>query len=165
MEHSGKNRKLNIIDVIVIVLLVAALAFAAYKLINRGGAEDTAAAPSALSEPNIRFTVLCKDLDPALAGNVIASLSSAPIDVDGYKVEPTRVYNNNELLDAQFVAFEEMEGEEGKSDLLLTIEANATETTGTYALLWQEIRIGKEYIAKTLDVELTGVILSLEKLG
>lgn len=168
MEHSEKKRKLNVIDVIVIVILVAALAFGAYKLLGAAGGgagESEGMKPDALTEPNIRFTVLCEDLDPALAENVVAALAEEPVVIDGTEVAMARIYNSNQLLDAQIVSCEAGEGEEGTTSLRLTVEANATVTSGTYALLWQEIRIGKEYIVKTLNIEISGVIQSMEKLG
>ena len=163
MERSEKKRKLNIIDVIVIVILVAALAFAAYKLLNRGSEELGDA--DALSTPNIRFTVLCNDLDPTMAENILSSLSGAPMSIGGSTVEMTRLYNSNKLVDAQVVEFSAVDGAEGTTDLLLTVEANATATPGAYSVVTQEIRIGKDYIVKTIGVEITGQILSLEKLG
>lgn len=163
MEGSEKKRRFNIIDVIVIVILVAALAFAGYKLLNRGSGELSDA--DALSAPNVRFTVLCNDLDPTLAQNILDSLAAEPMEIGGSTVEMTRLYNSNKLVDAQVVAYEASEGTEGTMDLLLTVEANATATPGAYSVVTQEIRIGKDYIVKTIAVEITGQILSLEKLG
>ena len=163
MDRTEKKRKFNIIDVIVIVILLAALAFAGYKLLNRGGEELGDA--DALSAPNIRFTVLCDDIDATMADNILSSLASEPMEIGGSKVEMTRLYNSNKLVDAQVVAFEAQDGAEGTKDLLLTVEANATATPGAYSVVTQEIRIGKDYIVKTVGVEITGQILSLEKLG
>lgn len=161
MEQS--KRKLNIIDVIVIVLLVAALAFAGYKLLNRGN--EALSDADALSAPNVRFTVLCNDLDPTMAENILASLASEPMSIGGSTVEMTRLYNSNKLVDAQVVAYAAVDGADGTTDLLLTVEANATATPGAFSVVTQEIRIGKDYIVKTVGVEITGQILSLEKLG
>ncbi|MBQ6430284.1 MAG: DUF4330 family protein [Oscillospiraceae bacterium] len=163
MEQSQKKRKLNIIDVIVIVILVAALAFAAYKLLNRGSGELGDA--NAQSKPNIRFTVLCDDLDAELARNIAASLDEAPRSIGGTTVDMHRLYNSNKLVDAQIVGKEVKENEDGTIDLVLTVEANATATPGAYSVVTQEIRIGKDYIVKTIGVEITGQILSLEQLG
>ena len=163
MEGSEKKRKFNVIDVIVIVILVAALAFAGYKLLNRGSEELGDA--DALSAPNIRFTVLCNDIDATMAQNILDSLAAEPLSIGGSTVERTRLYNSNKLVDAQIVAFEAVDGAEGTTDLLLTVEANATATPGAYSVVTQEIRIGKDYIVKTVGVEITGQILSLEKLG
>ena len=157
------KRKLNIIDVIVIVLLVAALAFAGYKLLNRGN--EALSDADALSAPNVRFTVLCNDLDPTMAENILASLASEPMSIGGSTVEMTRLYNSNKLVDAQVVAYAAVDGADGTTDLLLTVEANATATPGAFSVVTQEIRIGKDYIVKTVGVEITGQILSLEKLG
>lgn len=163
MEQSQKKRKLNVIDVIVIVILIAALAFAAYKLLGRGSGELGDA--DALSTPNIRFAVLCNDLDADLARNIAASLDEAPRSIGGTTVDMRRLYNSNKLVDAQITAYEVKENEDGTIDLILTVEANATATPGAYSVVTQEIRIGKDYIVKTIGIEITGQILSLEQLG
>ena len=100
-----------------------------------------------------------------LADNILASLAGEPMEIGGSTVEMTRLYNSNKLVDAQVVSYEAAEGAEGTKDLLLTVEANATATPGAYSVVTQEIRIGKDYIVKTITVEITGQILSLEKLG
>ena len=163
MKQSDKKRRFNIIDVIVIVILVGALAFAGYKLMNRGS--DALGDANALSKPNIRFTVLCNDLDPVLAESMIASLEEGPMDIGGTTVESTRLYNSNKLVDAQVVEWSIEDGAEGTKDVRLTVEANATATPGAFSVVTQEIRIGKDYIVKTIGMEITGQILSLEKLG
>jgi len=164
MKQSEQKRKLNVIDVIVIVILVAALAFVGYKLLNRDSGELGDA--DALSAPNIRFTVLCDDIDEAMAQNILDSLAGAPMEIGGTTVDMHRLYNSNKLVDAQIVGCEPRKGAaEGTKDLLLTVEANATATPGAYSVVTQEIRIGKDYIVKTVAVEITGQILSLEKLG
>ncbi len=163
MERTEKKRRFNVIDVIVIVILVAALAFAGYKLLNRGSGEIGDA--DALSAPNIRFTVLCDDIDAALADNIFDLLEAEPMNIGGTTVESTRLYNSNKLVDAQIVGIERVEGAEGTKDLILTVEANATATPGAFSVVTQEIRVGKDYIVKTIAVEITGQILSLELLG
>ena len=163
MERSEKKRKFNIIDVIVLVILVAALAFAGYKLLNRGSGELGDA--DALSAPNVRFTVLCDDVDATMADNILASLASEPMEIGGTTVSMTRLYNSNKLVDAQIVEWTVEDGTDGTKDVRLTVEANATATPGAYSVVTQEIRIGKDYIVKTVGVEITGQILSLEKLG
>lgn len=163
MERSEKKRKFNVIDVIVLAILIAALAFAGYKLLNRGSGELGDA--DALTAPNIRFTVLCDDIDATMADNILASLAGEPMEIGGSTVEMTRLYNSNKLVDAQVVSYEAVDGAGGTKDLLLTVEANATATPGAYSVVTQEIRIGKDYIVKTIAVEITGQILSLEKLG
>jgi len=163
MKQTNMKKKFNIIDVIVIVLLVGALAFVGYKLMNRGS--GTLGDANALSKPNIRFTVLCNDVDPTMADSVVKSLEAGPMDIGGTTVESTRLYNSNKLVDAQVVEWTVEDGAEGTKDIRLTVEANATATPGAYSVVTQEIRIGKDYIVKTIGVEVTGQILSLEKLG
>lgn len=160
MKLSGK--KFNILDVIVVLLLVAVLAFAAWRLF---GKDEGIGGTTQVSKPNIRFTVLCDDLDPTLAEHLTQMLEGGEMTVGGSTVERTRLYNSNKLVDARVTAHEIVENENGTSDLLLTVEANATVTPGAYSVVTQEVRVGKEYKVKTVGIEIDGVILSLEQLG
>ena len=163
MKLFGKGGKLNVIDIIVILILIAALAFAAYKLLG----PDTEAldANGSLSSPNIRFQVLCEDIPVELADSIVSSLSSEATVIDGVVVPMNRMYNSNKLVDAQITAWDIQVDGEGRADLYLTVEAAATATGGAYSIVTQEVRLAKEYIVKTVDVEITGVIFSMEKLG
>ena len=163
MKLFGKGGKLNVIDIIVILILIAALAFAAYKLLG----PDTEAldANGSLSSPNIRFQVLCEDIPAELADSIVSSLSSEATVIDGVVAPTNRMYNSNKLVDAQITAWDIQADGEGRADLYLTVEAAATVTGGAYSIVTQEVRLAKEYIVKTVDVEITGVIFSMEKLG
>ena len=85
--------------------------------------------------------------------------------IDGVTVPMNRMYNSNKLVDAQITAWDIQADGEGRADLYLTVEAAATVTGGAYSIVTQEVRLAKEYIVKTVDVEITGVIFSVEKLG
>ena len=120
MKLFGKGGKLNVIDIIVILILIAALAFAAYKLLG----PDTEAldANGSLSSPNIRFQVLCEDIPAELADSIVSSLSSEATVIDGVVVPMNRMYNSNKLVDAQITAWDIQADGEGRADLYLTVE-------------------------------------------
>lgn len=163
MKLFGKGGKLNIIDLLIIVILLAAVVFVGIKLL--GDDTETLGSENAMTEPNLRATVLCEDVDPDLAANLMAALEGEPVDIAGNSVEKTRLFYSNKLENGKITGYELRENPDGTTDLLLTFEAVAVISDGAYSVALQEVRIAKEFIVKTLDVEITGVIFSMEKLG
>ena len=163
MKLFGKGGKLNIIDILIIVILVGALAFAAVKFL--GDDTPTLGSENAVTEPNLRATVLCEDIDPDLAENLMAALQGEPVSIAGNSVEKTRLFYSNKLENGKIVSYETKTNADGSTDLLLTFEAVAVISDGAYSVALQEVRIAKEFIVKTLDVEIEGIIFSMEKLG
>ena len=163
MKLFGKGGKLNIIDILIIVILLGAIAFGAVKFL--GDDTPTLGSENAVTEPNLRATVLCEDVDPALAENLMAALEGEPVSIAGNSVEKTRLFYSNKLENGRIISYETKENSDGTTDLLLTFEAVAVISDGAYSVALQEVRIAKEFIVKTLDVEIEGVIFSMEKLG
>lgn len=135
-----------------------------------------------LSEPTLRMVVEIPDITRELAENTVASFDGAPRELDGDMISMTRIYNSNELVDAKIVSWDivENKGEstlatEGEntaeteySDLVtlrITIEANPGVYRCNYSVGTQEVRIGKEFIVKTMSMELVGTIVSMTELG
>lgn len=158
MKIFGKGGKLNIIDVIVILIVVAALAFVAVRFVFNASAEADDAEESNPS-PSITFTVNCEQTDATLARSIIASLEGGEMDYKGEAVTTTRIYNSYKLYDAYLT---DWSYDEETRMLVLTIEASAEPNEGSYTLGTQEIRLGKEFIVKTLSVEITGYVSSME---
>ena len=163
MKLFGKGGKLNIIDILLLVILVGALAFAAVKFL--GDDTPTLGSENAVTAPNLRATVLCEDVDPDLAENLMAALEGEGISIAGNLVEKTRLFYSNKLENGKIVSYETKTNADGSTDLLLTFEAVAVISDGAYSVALQEVRIAKEFIVKTLDVEIEGIIFSMEKLG
>lgn len=155
--------KLNIIDWIIILALVVAIAFVGVRLLSDD--TDTLGSENAITEPNLRFTVLCEELHPDLADEVLSALSGEATDIGGNSVEMTRLFNSNKLVDAKVTATELVIDENGRAELRLTVEAAAVISSGAYSVGTQEVRVGKEFNVKTLNVEITGIVLTMEKLG
>ena len=57
---------------------------------------------------------------------------------------------------------EDYAGENGHLRLYITVEAIASFTGNVYKVGPQEVRVGYEYILKTSEFELTGLISALE---
>ena len=158
-------KRLNWIDILVIIVLVGALAFVGYMMTKDPDAPD-AGEQLVLSTPTLEMVVEIPDLSREIAENAIASFGNDPKELDGIQVPMTRIYNSNKLVDAQIVSWEIQETEnEDLVTVRLTIEANPTVYRCNYTVGTQEVRIGKSFIAKTLTVELTGTIVSITELG
>lgn len=151
--------KLNIIDILVIVVVLAAVALVGYKFL-KPSAETGVNAP-VVSQPNLRFVVYCEPVDQGQSDNIISTLDGEDRNVSGIMASPSRIFNSSKLMDAQIVAYE-ADAELGK--LKLTVDAKVDLNSGAYTIGTQEIRIGNKYIIKTTEFELEGVIYSMEKI-
>lgn len=163
MKNKKLFGKLNIIDILILLILLAALVFVGVRLF--GGNSSGPATELPTSEPNLRFTVLCTQLPRELAEEVVSALQGEDVIVGESIVTPRRIFNSGSLLDAEVVSWEIVEREDDLVDLHLTVEAASTVGVGTYAIGKQEIRVGITYPLKTTRVELTGQVLSMEILS
>ena len=164
--------KLNIVDVLILLVVIAAVAFLAVRLVGGNGGETiTADEPS--TQPNLRYTVVCEDMPLSEAENVVAAVTAADyelkLDDDStIEVNPAQIFNSNKFQDAKIVSAEILPQDDGTDGqhvtLSLVIEAAATNTTGSYTVGTQEIRIGRDYTVKTVDVEVLGTVSAMEKL-
>lgn len=157
--------KLNIIDLIAILLILAVLALIGYKLL------DGKSSSLAGGGQSIVYTVEVKGVEPEVYENIKAMLPSqlmaAEEMLDAYvtDVQATPVENDtynvvwNDSLKQNVIT--RVEG--GTYDLVFTIEGTITNTL-TSELGTQEIRVGKSHIVKTTTFELEGgVITSCER--
>ncbi len=168
MKLFGKGGKLNIIDIILIVAVLAIIVFAlvAPSLSTDDGNEVGEAPPAAIvdgenevNEQNIIFTVGCEDVDAQLAQSIIASLESGNSLFGEEDDLMTRLYNNHKLIDAHVSGWEY----DDNGTLLLTVKGTATYSNGAFSVGTQEVRIGRSYFVKTMAIEIEGVVYSMEK--
>ena len=158
-------KRLNWIDYLVIVVLIGALAFVGLKILGGKDQIDGSAESNLLSEPNLTMIVEVSDLSREIAENVVASFAGEPRELDGISVPMTRLFNSNRLVDGQIVSWEIRDTEDEQIvTLRLTIDANGTLFRGSYNVGTQEVRIGKAFIAKTMSMELNGMVVSLTEL-
>lgn len=161
MKNKKLFGKLNIIDIFILLVLVAAIVFAAlYFLRPHEVVEDAESGAS-----NVRFSLLCEDISPEIAENIITALESEPRTVGDTTISPRRIFNSNQLLSAEVTDWELVQREDDTTDLIVTVEGNMSVTDTVISLGAQELRIGISYNLKTTDIEIAGKVLSVEKLS
>lgn len=157
MEQKEKKvfGKLNIIDFLVILLILAVLAFVGYKLMNRGGGGEE-------SRCGIRYTVKCEEVD-------------ADLYESARQYIPSQVMATGTLYDVNIVAVEKepylvlSEGGQWVEDpehvnLMFTLEGTvANRAVLTSDVGGQEVRVGKsDYIVKSEYLEFgSGIVTSV----
>ena len=138
--------KINLIDLLVVLLIVAVLAAVVWKL---GGKKAAAAVTG--TEKKAVYTVEFEDV---------------PADIAEYAKTQTQksLVNDSKLIDAVItdVQTEVYANDFDHVRLYITVEASASFTGNVYKVGPQEVRVGYEYILKTSEFELTGLISALE---
>ena len=159
-------KRWNWIDVLIVLILVVAVGFAAGKFLFNQPEEVTA--PNAqleVVEPNLRIVVSCRDLTHELAESIVASLEGSPREINEEMVEPTRLLSGAKRLDGHVTAWEIREPEDGLVELRLTEEADAQFSNAITLIGVQEIRIGNSHFVKTMGIEIQGIIVSITELS
>ena len=131
--------KLNLIDLLVIILLIAAVAAVAWKLVGKKAAETVADTGRTIVEDVNREA---------------AEFASTQIG------KP--LVNNSKVVDAAITdAAVTDRADSAHVDLAMTIEGRGQFTGNVYKVGAQEVRVGYEYIVKTSEFELTGIITAM----
>lgn len=167
-EKSRRKGRFNIVDIIVVLILVAGLAFVGIKFLGNDGGSASAAT-------RIEYTVLVPGVRAEVCENIMgykkanAQLMANGQLVDGYVTDITyQPHINYEVNSNGEVVPSVEEGENARVDMLFTIQT-AVDSTVTYKVGTQEVRIGKTHIVKTTEFELEGyddaVIVSREVIG
>lgn len=153
--------KLNIIDLLVILVVIAAAVFLGMRVMKLGG-DSTEGLPK-----RIRYEVEVARVNPTLYENLKARLDAGENQlvagesfIDGYvtgvRAEPyhSTVFNEttNEYVDVDDPYY---------LTLYFTVEAAVTSAVNQQVVT-QEIRIGRSNTVKTLGIEMTGTIFSVE---
>ncbi|MGI5971153.1 MAG: DUF4330 domain-containing protein [Oscillospiraceae bacterium] len=162
MSDPKPRKKFNIIDVIVIAVILLALVFAAYKLIERRNDPST-------KYVDITYTVRCPNVDKTAWESISdfevpAQLVSGDYYVDNAYVTDCRAeeaadeveffYDNDGNVRSRYMG--------NKVNVIFTIKAKVLDTA-VLQVSSQEIRIGRaNYYVKTQYYELSGTILSLD---
>lgn len=157
--------KLNIIDLIVVILIIAAIAVLGIKLTSHSGSADG-------EGQQVVYTVLVRNVEPEVyehvKGLIPGQLYAEDELQNAYvtKVEATPVEENAVALEGNIYGTTTVTQEiPGNYDLVFTIEGMVQDNVSS-KLGSQEIRVGKTHIVKTTEFELEhGVILSCERPG
>ena len=163
-----KKRRLNIVDIVVIAVILAAAVFFGWKLTHRG-TDAPASRPG-----TIRFVVevdgLRKDMYDFTAAQLPCQMAASGALVDGHILEswasPVKLISMKAKSPVNASMEEELEAEEGVEyvNAYFLCECgvdlnNLLNITGT-----QEIRLGRSYYLKSVDFEYSSTIISLEKI-
>jgi len=153
--------KLNIIDLLVILVIIAAAVFLGMRVMKLGGS-STDGLPK-----RIRYEVQVLRVDPVLYESIKTRLDSGETqlvagesfiegNVVGVRAEPYRTSAFNQetnqnvyVEDPYFLT------------LFFTVEATVTSPVNQQVVT-QEIRVGRGNTVKTLGIEMTGTIFSVE---
>ena len=138
--------KINLIDLLVLVLVVAVVLAVGWKLVGK-----KAAAHVSNKQHEITFTVLFEDQPAEVAACAETQIGK-------------QIVNNAKLVSAEVVGCEAASSIRtlGHMDLSITIQATGTFSGNVWQVGSQEVRVGYEYILKTSEFELTGIISNLE---
>lgn len=166
IDEKGKLfGKLNLIDLLVVVVLIAALLFLALRF--TGGRANPIA-----SSTKLTYTAMVPNITPDVYAEIQRQLDNnggrdqlmaSGNLVDGYVTGVTATPHINYQPDDNGVVTASVEqGDNARLDLVFTIEANVVNPTvnevGT-----QEVRVGKTHIVKTVHFELNyGTILTCD---
>lgn len=138
--------KINLIDLLVVILIVAVIAAVVWNL----GGRKAAAAVTGSAKKAV-YTVEIEDV---------------PADIAAYAETQTgkSLVNDSKVIAASItdVRSETYNADNGHQTLFITVEADASFTGNVYKVGPQEVRVGYEYILKTSEFELTGLICALE---
>lgn len=164
--------KLNIVDVLILLVVIAAVAFLAVRMVGGSGGE-TIVADEPSAQANLRYTVLCEDVPLTQAENAVAAVTAEDyelkLDDDSIlEVSPNQIFNSNKFQDAQITSAEILPQDDSTDGQRVTvrfvIEATAKNTVGSFIVGTQEVRIGRDYTVKTVDIEMLGTVSAMEKL-
>ena len=161
--------KLNIIDLIAVILIVAVAAFLGHKLTSSTG--DSLAGPG---QPVV-YTVEVENVEPEVYEFVAAEVAKGPCQltasnemVDGYvtRVEAVPVEESTvQPEENHYAGLTVLDvAEAGNYDLLFTIEGTLKDNLSS-ELGTQEIRVGKTHIVKTTTFELMGGVIPTTSAG
>lgn len=161
LDQKGKLfGKINLIDLIVVLVLVAVVAAVGWKL---AGPSVTDALSS--NGTTIRYEVLCTKVDPDAcefaATQIGGQLMSSGDLMDGYITDCVVEPHKEVVLDAD--GNPQQVEDPSVRDLRFTIETKVSEAGNAYSVGSQELRVGKTHIVKTMDLEFNGYITSMEK--
>lgn len=170
-EKKGRIGKFNMVDIIILAILLIGAAFLGMKVL--GGGDNGVGGETV----RIEYTVLVPGVNADVSQNVVdiqrekgqVQLMANGALVDGYVTEIICTPHITHEANAQGVVVTgEETGENARVDMTFTIQA-AADSTVTYKVGTQEVRVGKSHIVKTVEYEMEGyedtVIVSREVLG
>ena len=164
------RRKWNIVDIVILVVILAAAAFLVLRLTALRDEDDDAEEKPGIVRFVIEVDGLRSDLYEGIAELIPCQMAASGHLVDGYILEtwanPVTVLTIKAKSPVNNSLEQYMEPEEGvdyvnayfrcEADVDLNDNLNLTGT--------QELRLGRSYYLKGIDLELSGTIIAMEKI-
>lgn len=156
--------KINLVDCLVVLVILAIIIAAAVKLTGTSVSDALSGGDDMVT---IRYEVLCTQVNPTTCDYAVTQIGS-------------QLMNSGEMIDAEITNcviephMDTVETADGTlnyventmvHDLRFTIEAQTQLVANAYAVGTQELRVGKSHIVKTVGLEVTGTILSMEEVN
>ena len=154
--------KINIVDLIVILVIVIAAVVVGMKFL--GGSGNSVINPA---KTPVRYTVLVEGVEPEVYENIQryipGQLMASGEMLDGYVTDVTPVEGREHTATVDTAdGTLEIPVNNGKLDLIFTIECNVVNSITT-EIGTQEVRVGKTHTVKTDKFELiNGIILDCD---
>jgi len=136
--------KLNLIDLVVVLIIIVGVAAVGMKLFGNKAVETVTS-----QKVTLTYEVVCEDVPEHVAEYCTANIGG-------------QLLSSGKLLDAHIVGCEAVPVSSEQTDLYFTIEANTAFAGSVYAVGSQEVRVGKEHLVKTSHIECEGIISDLE---
>lgn len=156
--------KVNLIDLLVVLLAVAVIGAVAFKL---SGGEVTKQEQLANSEmKELSYVVLCRMVHNDVADYIVNNEVGSQLMSNGELVESCFItdvqqapfYESYVTADGMYVK----QASDEYCDLTFTISGAAPYGENSFHVGSQEVRVGKSHIVKTVGFEITGTVVELE---
>ena len=151
--------KLNLIDLVVVLVLIALVVGVAWNLVG-GKISNAVAANNAVT---VQYEVLCTNVDRAVAdycmensnGQLMSNGDLLNGSVTGCTMEPYMESTIN--AEGSTVSYQVTD----RQNLRFTIECQVVPANNAYEVGSQEVRVGKSHIVKTSMIEVTGTVTAM----
>ena len=136
--------KLNLIDLLVVLVIIVGVVAVGMKVFGNDAVEAVTS-----QKVTLTYEVICEDVPQHVADYCTDNIGG-------------QLLSSGKLLNAHIVDCKSVSVSDEQTDLYFTIEAKTTFSGTVYAVGSQEVRVGKEHIVKTSDIECEGIISHLE---
>ncbi|MBR6521862.1 MAG: DUF4330 domain-containing protein [Oscillospiraceae bacterium] len=169
MENNKKKFKFNVIDLIVIVVVLAIVAFFAVKFIDFGPSSFVSIGSSEQVRYVVEVEVMKKEMYDEIVKELPAQMIANGAYCDGYiisaEAEPCTVTDIEFKDSGNPLSLYHVVPTDEYVTVRFTCEAGLLNGTMLNNVGSQEIRIGRPNYVKGKNIEVVGTIISLEYLG
>ena len=156
--------KLNLIDLLVVILVVCVIGAVAVKMTGTEVTKEDQLANAEMVD--ISYTILCRMVHNDIADYIVENEVGNQLMSNGELVESVFIediqrgtfYENYVTNDGEFQKIESQE----YCDLTFIVSGQAPYGENAFRVGSQEVRVGKSHVVKTVGFEITGTCIELE---